>query len=92
MTLLRLWYLMRSPVGRVAATAVKAVMENKQLQEAAEKQPRIAFCPRCGQIPDGDRRMEEAREVFHAIWKGPQPKRGDLDMALAYAYYRSKRG
>jgi len=50
----------------------------------------VTFCPRCGQIPDGDRRMEEARERFFARWKGAAPKRSELDFALAWAYFRRK--
>jgi hypothetical protein len=41
-------------------------------------------------MPDGDRRMEEARENFLAMWKGETPKRSELDFALAWAYFRRK--
>ena len=73
-----------------AALAVEEVLGHDRLQQAAAQQDCVTFCPRCGQIPDGDRRMEEARERFLVSWKGAVPKRSELDFALAWAYFRKK--
>ena len=80
-----------TPVWRAADEAVAAVVGYDKVQHAARFGERTAFCPRCGQIPDGDRRMDEAREVFAAIWGArTPPKRSQLDFALAWAYFQRK--
>ncbi len=81
-----------TPVWRAADEAVAAVVGYDKVQHAARFAERSAFCPRCGQIPDGDRRMDEAREVFDALWGTRKPlKRSELDFALAWAYFQRKR-
>jgi hypothetical protein len=83
--------LLGTPVWRAADHAVAAVLECGEIERAVRFEERTAFCPRCGQIPDGDRRMDEAREVFEAIWGTRKPpKRSQLDFALACAYFRRK--
>lgn len=82
----RLWGLRESRTWVAANSAVKAVMSDRRLFSAAQTEPHISFCPRCGQIPDGDRRMEEAREIAISILK-KDVKRRDLDLALAFHYW-----
>jgi len=86
----RFWRMRQTHVWEKAARAVEEVLRHDVLQHAATAQDCVTFCPRCGQIPDGDRRMEEARERFFARWKGAAPKRSELDFALAWAYFRRK--
>jgi hypothetical protein len=88
-TLWRIWKLRRSPVWKSAKKAVKKVASSRVIQEAAGKERTISFCPRCGQSPDGDRRMEEAREMV-VKELGYVPRRSDLDFALSWLYWRSK--
>jgi len=82
--------LLDTPLWRTADRAVLQVMRHHELQKASRNEERITFCPRCGQMPDGDRRMEEAREKFLAEWRRATPKRSELDFALAWAYFRRK--
>ena len=78
-----------SPVGLAARRAVEHIAKDRKLQDAAGIEATTSYCPRCGQLPSGDRRMEEAREL--AITDlGYSPKRSDLDFALAVHYYRMK--
>ena len=86
----RFWRMRQTHVWEKAARAVEEVLRHDGLQQAAAAQDCVTFCPRCGQIPDGDRRMEEARERFFAGWKGEPPKRSELDFALAWEYFRRK--
>ena len=87
--------LVGTPLWRAADRAVLQVMQHHELQKACANEERTSFCPRCGQMPDGDRRMEEAREFFLADWNDGRPgrempKRSELDFALAWAYFRRK--
>ncbi len=82
--------LLDTPLWRAADCAVMHVMQHHELQKACKNEEWTSFCPRCGQMPDGDRRMEEAREFFLAEWPGAIPKRSELDFALAWAYFRRK--
>ena len=86
----KLLRLLDTPLWRAADRAVAAVMQHHELHKACRNEERTSFCPRCGQMPDGDRRMEEAREFFLAAWKGDLPRRSELDFALAWAYFRRK--
>jgi len=86
----KLLRLLDMPLWRVADGAVVQVMQHHELHKACKNEERTSFCPRCGQMPDGDRRMEEARENFLVAWKGDSPKRSELDFALAWAYFRRK--
>jgi hypothetical protein len=80
--------LLDSPLWRAADGAVMRVMLHHELHKACKNEEMVSFCPRCGQMPDGDRRMEEAREHFLEVWNGDAPKRSELDFALAWAYFR----
>lgn len=82
--------LLPTPVWRAADSAVLQVLQSEHLQRAAKMSETTSFCPRCGQLPDGDRRMEEARELFASKWRGTLPKRSELDFAIAWAYFRRK--
>ena len=82
--------LINSPLWRAADRAVMQVVRLHQLQKACQGEEQTSFCPRCGQLPDGDRRMEEAREIFLADWRGATPRRSEVDFALAWAYFRRK--
>lgn len=82
--------LLDTPLWRAADRAVLQVMAHHELQKACGNEERTTFCPRCGQMPDGDRRMEEAREIFLAEWRDAIPGRSELDFALAWAYFRRK--
>lgn len=82
--------LLDTPLWRAADRAVLQVMAQHELQKICKNEERTTFCPRCGQMPDGDRRVEEAREVFLTAWRGVIPKRSELDFALAWAYFRRK--
>jgi hypothetical protein len=86
----KLLRLLDTPLWRVADCAVMLVMQHHELHKACKNEERTSFCPRCGQMPDGDRRMEEARENFLVMWKGHTPKRSELDFALTWAYFRRK--
>ena len=79
-----------TPLWRAADAAVQEVVRDHALHHASRREERTSFCPRCGQIPDGDRRMEEAREIFLASWKGMPVRRSELDFALAWAYCKRK--
>jgi hypothetical protein len=86
----KLLRLLDTPLWRVAGRAVVQVMQYHELHKACRNEEMTSFCPRCGQRPDGDRRMEEAREHFFSEWRGAPPKRSELDFALAWAYFRRK--
>jgi hypothetical protein len=86
----KLLRLLDTPLWRAADGAVVQVMQQHELHKACKNEELTSFCPRCGQMPDGDRRMEEARENFLATWKGDALKRSELDFALAWAYFRRK--
>ena len=82
--------LLDTPLWRAANRAVLQVMAHHELEKVCGNEERTTFCPRCGQMPDGDRRMEEAREVLLTEWIGAIPRRSELDFALAWAYFRRK--
>lgn len=87
---LKIRRLRKEPLWGAAERAVNRVAEYRLLQEAAVKEPMISFCPRCGQLPDGDRRMEEARTMVVAEL-GFAPPRSDLDFALAWHYWKRRK-
>lgn len=72
---------MRSANYRRAEAAVIAIAADKGLRSVAENEPVTSFCPRCGQLPSGDRRMEEAREIFFRDNK-KNFKMSDVNFAL----------
>ena len=86
----RLWKLWRSPVYALAKNAVREVARDQALQLAAATSTTLPFCPRCGQRPDGDRRMDEARERVMSQVSGYAIKRSDLDLLLSWHYWRLK--
>lgn len=71
-----------------ASRAVSHIMSHKPLNEVAQNEERTAFCPRCGQLTDGDRRMDEAREILNSWTYGF--KRSEVDFALAFHYFTKK--
>jgi hypothetical protein len=82
----RLWTLIKSPVWTAAWRAVAHTEFNDAIQAAAEREDMITYCPRCGLRPQGDRRMDEAREMAttELVTQGILPRRSDLDYALAW--------
>lgn len=85
----KLWVLYRSPLWKAARKAVKQVMADTPIQNAAKSESKLSYCPRCGQIPTDDRRMEEARELtLKQI--DYVPRRHDMDFVLNWHYFRIK--
>jgi hypothetical protein len=78
-----------SPVWDAAGKAVLKVIYDIEINKIAQDHPMTVFCPRCGQLPDGDRRYEEARELAIS-YLSTVPKRSDLDFALAWQFWRLK--
>jgi hypothetical protein len=79
-----------SALGRAAKQAVQQIEASPELQRAAVVEPRVSCCPRCGQIPTGDRRLEEARECALELL-GEQPgKISELNFALEYFHFINK--
>ena len=72
----RLWQLQRQPLWEAAAKSVDQILTHDQLNACARREERTAYCPRCGQIPDGDRRMDEAREL--TIQRSGEARRVDI--------------
>lgn len=85
-----LWALVGEPVWAVAEKVVSQVAGDAVLKAASDKEDTISYCPRCGQTPTGDRRLEEARELAYQSLATP-PKRHHLDTALAVNFYLHKR-
>jgi len=81
-----LWKLEGTEVWWAAGAAVRQVAKDKRLSTTSRYHPTTSFCPRCGQLPDGDRRFEEAREQAMKLLTN-QPPRHHLDAALALHYY-----
>jgi hypothetical protein len=89
--LIKFWHfrkLTSSVLWSEAEKAVSQVMEHRPVNTIAQTHERTAFCPRCGQIPDGDRRMDEARAILEQWTYGF--KRAEVDFALAFHYYVRK--
>lgn len=84
--IMRLWKLIKSPVWMAAWRAVQHTESNDAIQAAAEREDMITYCPRCGQRPVNDRRMDEARELAttELVSHGHMPRRSDIDYALAW--------
>ncbi len=85
----KLWKLRNSRLWTAARHAVHAVIAQRELQAATKLEQQPSYCPLCGQIPDGDRRMDHARRIALEILP-EQPRRSDLDFALAFYYWQSK--
>ena len=91
--LARFIVLRNSRLWRVTREAVERVRKHEHIQKAAEIEEITAFCPRCGQIPDGDRRMEAAREIAVELMKAAGYKRlrrSHLDFAIVYHFWAGK--
>ena len=88
---LAIYRMMDSGIWIIANKAVKAVREDRQLNLVALTEDRLVFCTRCGQIPDGDRRMDEAREKVMNLLNGESHTRSQIDAALALNYLLVKR-
>lgn len=83
------WQRVNKPeLWAAAKRAVDQVAGMRDLNEAAKREPMISFCPRCGQTPDGDRRLEEARELV--MNSGIQAPRADVDFAILAHYWLRK--
>jgi hypothetical protein len=90
-TWLRVLTLRSSPVWKAAKEAVEEVRKETRLNEAASRESRITFCPRCGQRPSGDRRFEEARERAVQKLGDLNFRRRDLDYAISWHYWSGAR-
>ena len=86
--------LIKNPVWTASRKSVNVVNSYTLLNEVSQSEPHIPFCPRCGQIPSGDRRMQEAREFTVDILRrsNPQfvPKLSDMDFAIMWHLWRTK--
>ncbi len=82
--------IMRGPVWDAAEQAVTSIMAQPQLTYAAKVEPKMPFCPLCGQIPDGDRRMDHARQIAMGILRNTPVRRFQLDFAIALHYFLRK--
>ena len=80
---------LRSDVYRAARRAVLDVKQDRRLQLASRDEPNISYCPRCGQIPKNDRRLETARELALSYLPAPPPIHR-LNLALELAYWIHK--
>ncbi len=80
---------MNTAVWAAAEKAVQAVQEHRELQSASKVQEQVRYCPSCGQIPDGDRRMDHARQLALELL-AEQPRRSELDFAISFYVWRSK--
>ncbi len=87
----RLYRLRNSATWVAAAHAVDSVMSQKELTYAAQREPQAIFCPMCGQVPDGDRRMDHARKIAMEILRGKPVRRHELDASIALCYFARKR-
>jgi len=87
----KLWKLDHDGIWDAAGHAVSSIMAQNDLAYAAEKEPRTRFCPMCGQIPDGDRRMDHARKIVCEILAGKTLRRNEIDAAISLHYLLRKR-
>ena len=86
----KLWHLNRTGIWKAAESAVGAVMKQADLSYAAELEPETRFCPMCGQIPDGDRRMDHARKIVCEILGDKPFRRHEIDAAIGLHYLLRK--
>jgi hypothetical protein len=86
-----IWRLEGTDLWWASQRAVKSVVSDHKLNGVATTDPKTSFCPRCGQLPDGDRRFEEARERTISQLPTP-PKRAELDCSIALNYFLHKQG
>jgi hypothetical protein len=78
-------------VWRAAKEAVQAVSADIPLNSVSGREERTVFCPRCGQLPDGDRRMDEARIKVLSLLDGASAKRSEIDAAISLNYWMVKK-
>ena len=91
-TLRSVWAILRflrSDVYHAAKKAVLAVKRDHHLQRASVDEPNVSYCPRCGQTPKNDRRLETARELALSYLPTPPPIHR-LNLALELAYWIHK--
>lgn len=86
----RLWGLRREETWRAACQAVNTVQAQLDLRNAAQLEENARFCPMCGQIPDGDRRMDHARSTALEILRNKKVRRSELDAAISLYYFVTK--
>lgn len=79
----------KTPLWQCAREAVADVIGNHALQYIAAIEEKTSFCPRCGQLTDGDRRFEEAREFV--LTRMPDARRNDVDFAISAQYWARRR-
>jgi hypothetical protein len=79
-----------SGVWQAAGASVESVMAQKELSYAAEIEPQTRFCPMCGQIPDGDRRMDHARKLTIESLGDKPFRRHEIDAAISLHYLLRK--
>ena len=77
-------------VGKAAKQAVMEINAAAHLRQAAKMEPMVSYCRVCGQLPTGNRLMEEARERAIEIL-GETPKMSELNFALEYFHYISRK-
>jgi hypothetical protein len=82
--------IIKSPVWNAARISVNNVMAHTMLNEVSKTDPLLRFCPRCGQIPQGDRRMQDAREQVFKILGEIEVKLSDVDFAMMWHLWRNK--
>jgi len=83
---LKIYRLMDSGLWILASKATAKVREDRLLNAVAVTEDRLVFCSRCGQIPDGDRRMDEARQKLMDLVPIDTYSRSEVDAALALSY------
>lgn len=82
----------QTKLGWAAGQAVSTVMAQREINYAAQLEPEVSYCFACGQVPDGDRRMDHARRIaLEILAPRVQPKRYELDAALAIEYLVRKK-
>jgi len=78
----------KTELWTAAKQAVDQIAGMRELNDAAQNEEMTSFCPRCGQTPDGDRRLEEARELL--MKTGIQAARSDVDFVILAHYWLKK--
>lgn len=91
-SIIRLAPLLFSETWLSASWAVLTVIRDKKLNNQSDIESKVSFCPRCGQCPQDDRRLEEARElaIFRLNQKKEPFKLRDLNLSLEWHLWRRK--
>ena len=67
-----------------AMSIVKAIEADVRFKGVVTREGNIAFCPRCGQLPQSDYRHEQAFEAI--ALKFPSARRSDIHLAIELAH------